>query len=62
MKSVKDLTNATGLSRQRINKLLKTGKIPAIKFGDLMYMIEDKDFDKFLKDRENNPDLRLKKI
>jgi len=62
MKSVKDLTNATGLSRQRINRLLITGKIPAIKFGNLMYMIEDKDFDKFLKDRENNPDSRLKKI
>jgi hypothetical protein len=62
MKSVDDIVNITGLSRQRINKIIKDGKLPAKIFGKHMYMIEDKDFDKFLKNRKENPDTRLKKI
>jgi len=62
MKSVKDIVKATGLSRQRINILIKSGKIKAELLGDMMYMIEDKELDKFLENRENNPDTRLKKI
>ena len=62
MKSVNDIVNITGLSRQRINQLIENGQIKATLFGRKMYMIEDEELTRFLNDRENNTDSRLKKI
>lgn len=61
MKSVIDIVNVTGLTRQRINQLIVAGQIKATLFGHKMYMIEDEELIRFLKERENNPDTRLKK-
>jgi hypothetical protein len=62
MKSVDDIKNITGLSRQRINILIQKGDIKAKLFGKKMYIIEDKEVEKFLKNRADNPDTRLKKL
>lgn len=62
MKSVDDIVNVTKLSRQRINQFIQNKKLKAVLFGRKMYMIEDQELERFLKERENNPDTRLKKI
>jgi hypothetical protein len=62
MLSVKDIKQKTGLSRQRIDLLISKGQLKATLFGGNMYAIDEKDFEKFIKNRENNPDTRLKKI
>jgi hypothetical protein len=66
MKSVNNIVNITGLSRQRINQLIEDGQIKATLFGRKMYMIEDCDFEDFRKKRveyfrKKSLDSRLKK-
>lgn len=51
MKSVNDIIKAIGLSKQRINILIQQGKIKATLFENKIYIIEDKEFEKFVNSR-----------
>jgi hypothetical protein len=51
MKSVNDIIKATGLSKQRINILIQQGRIKATLFENKIYIIDDREYEKFLKSR-----------